>query len=317
MGVMYKMQYFDHVKFDNAKWAADLIASLPKITGISTRLVHYLALQRKKPDGSVYANTLSDYDFLKKACEYAQCLGLVPYQTFDNGNNFSIPQNLFSPGRAILHRQCPDLFKQMFDRLCISYVRCVAAKLSPVHIEIWLENSTAVSIISPIAGKYNVNFIASNCSIPTSVIFQFIRRTCHASVPIRILHLSDFNPVNVDLPRQTQERVNAMLGHFRLKSKHDLKIRHLMLTRRQCVALDLPSEPCDANSSESKVELNALEAVRPGYINETLERNLRRYIDLSAVRKTTAAANKALQDILPRFNRIINSNRPSLHRKGE
>jgi hypothetical protein len=303
------MQHFDHIEAKNAKWAADLITGLPKITGISTRLVHYSALQHKKPDGSVYGNTLSDYDFLKKACEQAQWMGLIPYQTFYDGNDLSIPQNLFSPGRSPLHRQMRGLFKQMFDRLCISYVRCIAAKLSPVHIEIWLENSTAVSIISPIAGKYNVNLIASHCSIPTAVIFQFIRRTCYTSVPIRIFHLSDFDPENVNRPAQTQARFNRILGHFRLGNKYDLKIRHLMLTRRQCIELNLPAEPCDANSSKPKVELNALEALYPGYINESLEQNLKRYIDLSAIKKTTNATHKALQNILPQFNRIIDSGR--------
>jgi hypothetical protein len=301
------MQYFDHAEVKNAKWAADLIAGLSQTTGLSMRLVHYLALQRKKPDGSVYVNTLSDYNFLQNACEHAQCLGLVPYQIFDGCNYFSIPQNLFSPNRSLPHRQCPSLFKQMFDRLCISYVRCTAAKLSPVHIEIWLENSTAISIVSPVAIKYNVNLIASHCTIPTAVIFQFIRRTCYASVPIRIFHLSDFDPANADLPAQTQARVNAMLGHFRLGKKYDFKIRHLMLTQGQCIALNLPGEPCDVNSSGSKVELNALQAFCPGYINETLEENLRRYVDLSAVRKTMSKTQATLEQILPPISQIIDS----------
>jgi hypothetical protein len=305
------MQYFDHVEVKNAKWAANLIASLPKITGLSTRLVHYLAMKHKKPDGTVYANTLSDYEFLRKACEHAQRMGLIPYQTFHDGNDLSISQNLFSPGRASRHRQWPGLFKQMFDRLCISYVRCIAAKLSPVHIEIWLENSTAISIISPLAGKYNVNLIASHCTIPTAVIFQFIRRTCRASVPIRIFHLSDFDPENVNLPAQTQARVNTLLEHFRLENKYDLKIRHLMLSRRQCIDFNLPGKPCDASFSKPKVELNAMEALYPGYINETLEQNLKRYIDLSAVRKTMSKTQAELKQILPSISQIIDSGGPS------
>jgi hypothetical protein len=110
---------------------------------------------------------------------------------------------------------------------------------------------------------------------------------------------------------QTQARLNRILGHFRLKNKYDLKIRHLMLRRRQCIELNLPEEPCDANSSGPKVELNAMEALRPGYINETLEQNLKRYVDITMLKKTTAAAHKDLQNILPHFNRIIDSGGPS------
>jgi hypothetical protein len=106
---------------------------------------------------------------------------------------------------------------------------------------------------------------------------------------------------------QTQARLNRILGHFRLKNKYDLKIRHLMLTRRQCIALKLPTEPCDANSSKPKVELNALEALYPGYINEMLEHNIKRYIDLSVVRKTMSRTQAALEQVLPPMSQIIDS----------
>ena len=305
------MKYFDHVKAEDAQWAADLTAACPKTTGVSTRLLHYLAVsepQHKKPDGTVYANTLSDCNFLRNACEHAQYLGLVPYQILADCNDLSIPQNAFSPGRVPSHRQWIELFKQMFDRFCISYVRCMAAKLSPVHIEIWLENSMAASVISPIAGKYNVNLIASHRSIPTAVIFQFIRRACHTSVPIRIFHLSDFDPTNINRPARITTRLNMLLERFKLRDKHDLKIRHLMLNRQQCTRFNLPAEPCDANTSSPKVELYALEALCPGYINKTLEHNLKRYIDLSAVKKTMSITQTALKQILPPISRIIDSN---------
>lgn len=308
VGGNVKMQYFDHAKVKDANWAASLVSIYPKKNYLTTGLLHYWALnnpQHLKPDSSEYTNTIADYNYLIDACDRAHHLGLIPFHLFGEYDCLAVSQNIFAPVCNCHLRHCSVVFKHMFDRLCTSYARCMAARLNPVHIEIWLENSMAAAIISPIANKYNVNLIVSCRSISTAVIFQFVRRISQSRRPIRVLHLSDFDPTGVNHPARTREKLDMLLDHFHMANKLNLKIRHLMLSADQCHALGLPTEPCDRKSTNLKTELFAIEAAKPGYIAATLEQNLNRYIDLSAIKKTTAATHDALQNILPQFNRII------------
>ena len=189
----------------------------------------------------------------------------------------------------------------------------MADKLSPVHIEIWVDNSSSAPLVKPIADKYNINLIASHQPISTSVIFQFVRRISQTRKPIRVLHLSDFDPTDVCHHLRTKAKFDMLLEHFHLTKKLNLKIRHLMLSPDQCINFGLPTEPDSRNLANPKTELLALEAAKPGHIGRTLEQNLTRYIDLSAIRKTSAVTHKALQNLLPQFSRIID-NSTSLER---
>lgn len=293
------------------QWAASLVGIYPKTACLTTSLLHYWALnnrQHLKPDSSEYTNTIKNYKYLVDACDKAQYLGLIPFHLFSEHNNLSDLQNIPTPAYSCHIRQCHVIFKHMFDRFCTSYVRCMAAKLNPIHTEIWLGNSNSAPLIKPIADRYNINLIASHQPISITTIFQFVRRISQARRPIRILHLSDFDPADVNHHLRTKAKLNMLLDHFHLKNKHNLKIRHLMLSADQCAAFALPTEPTGRNSANPKTELLAIEANQPGYIAETLEKYLKRYIDLSALKKTTAATHNALQNILPQFNRIIDSN---------
>jgi hypothetical protein len=303
-----QMQYLDRAMMKDANWVASLVSINPKKTCLTTGLLHYWALnnpQHLKPDSSEYTNTISDYKYLTDACDRAHHLGLIPFHLFGGYDCLSDSQNVFVPECSCHLRHWSVVFKQMFGRFCTSYVRCMAAKLNPVHIEIWLENSMAASLVSPIANKYNVNLIVSYRSIPTAVIFQFVRRISQSRRPIRVLHLSDFDPTGVNHPSRTREKLDMLVDHFHLANKLNLEMRHLMLSADQCQAFGLPTDPYGDNSKNPKTELLAIEAAEPGYIAATLEQNLKRYIDLSAIKKTIADKQNALQKIMPQFNSII------------
>jgi hypothetical protein len=307
-----------HSKDDllQGQWAAKLVSRCPNKSNLTAKLLHYRTLsnpQHAKPDSSEYTNTIEDYKYLVDACDKARCMGLIPFHLFNDYESPSISQNIFAPA------YCPNLchwhviFKHMFDRLCISYTRCMADKLNPVHIEIWVDNSSSAPLIQPISDRYNINLIASHQPISTSAIFQFVRRISHIRKPIRVLHLSDFDPVDVTCHIKTKTKLEILLEHFRMTNKLNLKVRHLMLSPDQCINFGLPTEPDSRNLANPKTELLALEAAKPGYIGRTLEQNLNRYIDLSPVKKTSAVTQKALHNLLPQFSRIID-NSTSLER---
>ena len=291
----------------DANWAAQLVESIPVSENIDIGLLHYFVFarcQHRKPDGKAYSNTIEDFAFLRNACEKAACMGLVPYQRFGRNSSLVYPQCVLTPDCSDTYQQRVRVFKRMFDRFCRSYVQTMVAKTMPVHVEIWLENSLSVSLIKPIAQKYNVNFIASSKSISVASIFQFARRIANSAVPIRVLLLSDYDPDCVNMSKITIQKTMMMIDQLIGKGKVGIELDHLMLTAEQCAEFQLPAMACSG-----KIELNAMEAQQPDYIRENIEGYLDWYIDLEVVKRSKIDIESAVSKMLPRLNEVIDSNR--------
>ena len=234
----------------NAAWMSQLLAAMPSMVGVNIRVVHYFAVMRKvvRPGGKVYGNSVGDWEFLNEAYEQACEFGVVPYGLLCECEAVS---RILTCGKHNAGR----LNKAEVDK-------------RDVHVEVWVESSRSGSVILPAAKKYGVNFIATQGEFSIGDIFEFVRRAASTNVPIRILHLSDYDGTRQD--EKTCAKVRSLLARYKMKK--DVRIEHLMLNGKQCKCLALPVE-----LGGEKIEINAMEACCPGLVMEMVECNLRKY----------------------------------------
>ena len=270
-----------------------LLKLLPNIEGINIRVLHYLAVESEcgtKPDGTVYQNTIEDFEFLNMAYEQACYFSLVPYCLF---SNFNVVTHI-----KLSCQQKNHLFKLMFDNLCKDYSHSAAAANVDVHVEIWLEDSFSGSLILPVAKRYNVNFVVTLQPMFVGTLFQFLRRVAVIDKPVRVLYLCDFDYHNRF--EETYDRVEMLLKKYQVKK--DVKLHYLMLKECQCEYLNLPVMP-----NSSRVELSAMEVRYPGAISRVLQEYLRRYIDSNCICETIDQTRQKFAQILPEVIKMIDA----------
>jgi len=192
------------------------------------------------------------------------------------------------------------------------------AKLLPIHIEIWVEKSTAADLLETIAKKYNINIVTSMGDISLTAVWQFTKRIANCNKPIRIFYISDFDPAGENMPISVARKIEFLLRQHKLSRKLDLKLRSLMLTRRQCKKLDLPGIPLPENvkgnysftryHGRTVTELHALEVARPGYICKLVDDQLKRYLDLSKITRAVKIADNTITQLSDQFACVIDKN---------
>lgn len=308
-------------QYTRAEWAAQLYRLLAPENPIHIRRLHYFALtqpQHQKPDGSIYRNTETDWKFLGCACKFARYLNILPYDAFiDRRNLFGPMQN----AALLKYRppcQWPGLMAQTVERLCRIHVGFMIAKLMPVHIEIWVEKSTAADLINPVTEKYHVNIITSMGDITLTAVWQFIKRITDLKKPIRVFYISDFDPAGENMPIGAARKIEFLLRQQKLGRKLDVKLKPLMLTRRQCKQFNLPGIPLPKkptkgisfirNHGRTASELHALEVTKPGYIHYAVDKQIRLYLDLSKITHAAKIADAAIAQFADRIENMVNAN---------
>lgn len=307
-------------QYANAEWAAVLYNLLAIKTPVHIRRLHYFALtqpQHRKPNGSIYKNTNADWKFLGYACKFARYLGLLSYDNFvDHRAAQNIQKWPYSK------TENPDQWKKQInytlERFRRLYAGFMLSKLLPVHIEIWVEKSTAADLLKPIAEKYHITVITSMGDISLSAVWQFIKRISRTKKPVRIFYISDFDPSGQNMPISVARKIEFLLRQQRLRRYLDVKLRPLMLTRRQCEKFHLPGIPLSDSFTSGfsftkyygrvATELHALEVVRPGHICSSVDSQLKKYLDLSKITQAARLADNVTTQLFSQIGDMIEKN---------
>lgn len=291
--------------FSDAIWAANM-AKLYGRQPIHIRQLHYFALScasMSKPDGQPYKNSISDYDFLSRACHHARCLDLLTHESFTTAERICEPQR-FSACRHLSHKhQWQNFFKQKIKHLCQSYTRTLIAEMAPVHVEIWIENSTASEMLRALANKYIIDLIACENEMSLTTVLHFIRHISLSKRPVRILYLSDLACKKEQVTPPAQAILNSLMDQYCLSKKLDIRLEHVLLTAEQRERFGLPCRPqsgdlANKNSNENVVEIHSLEAVKPGYIVKKLDSRIGQYLNSSDIAK-------AIRIICPLLRHVV------------
>ncbi len=307
-------------QYTNAEWATQLYHLLGPQQTVHLRRLHYFALtqpQHKKPNGRIYTNTAANWKFLRDACKFARYLKLLPYDGFiDRRNPLNREQRFANIRNDTYH--WPRLMIQAIDKLCQLHIQFTMARLLPVHIEVWAEKSTAADLLEPVAKKYGITIVTSMGEISLTAVWNFVKRVADSNKPVRVFYISDFDPAGENMPISVARKIEFLLRQQKLHRKIDVKLKPLMLTRRQCKKFQLPGIPLPENLSKSfsftryhgqfVTELHALEVAQPGYICELVTKQLNKYLDLSKINRAAKIAEVAMAQLLSQLTDVIDKN---------
>ncbi|MBW8035265.1 MAG: hypothetical protein FVQ79_06450 [Planctomycetes bacterium] len=304
---------------ENAVWAAKLYLNSAHVRPKHPRTLHYGALNIDSlslPDGRPYVNTPQVFTWLEDALQNAQLLGLIPYDAFDHscsavGNDVTIPIGANSKLRW------KHLLMLKIEKACASYLRCAAAIMMPVHVEIWLENTKGAALIESLAGRYHLNILSGTGRIPLRLLWDFVRRVSAITKPVRILYLSDLTgEVEHSIPAEMTTR--SILKQYGLNTAIDLKFRRIGLTDKQRSKFKLSpapdtdisacTKPDKTSSCGGIYELYSLEAVKAGMVEKMLEKYLKRYLGKGLISHIGRQTDIAMTRLASVIGQIIDKN---------
>lgn len=286
------------------EWFADLWQSFGYSGGVHLRRVHYQTLSSGLlcPDGSPYENTDACWSLLCNAGAAARALDLVAPDAFVDRKNalpvlnagvprleWDRPRWEWTPSSLSLPEIKTDLgwFLDFtagdIEIEGYDYERCD----QPVLLEVWVEKSTMNDVLEPLCAQLGVNLVASSGFQSITNAVGLLTRAAQHDKPARAFYISDFDPAGDQMPIAVARQVEFWYPRF--GKGVDLKITPLVLTRDQIDEYDLPRTPVKVDDrrrgnfekrrGEGAVELDALEALHPGVLDQVVRQAITPYRD--------------------------------------
>jgi hypothetical protein len=299
-----------------ARWVAETILALdpPPPRPFHSRRIHYRLVSHanvRKPDGNTYDNIIDDWRLLKSAIRDAVYLELLPGEAIVDHRSEEPICRLRSAEDGEIRLSAPWLFSEMPDlpRLRIDDPQ----PAQPVHVEILIEKSTQNDILEPLAERYGINIVPGTGEISSTRCREIVARARqNGSRPVRILYVSDFDPAGQDMPVSAARKIEYEIDKLGLRL--DIQLRHVALTAQQCIDYRLPRIPTketdkrvgrfEQNFGAGQTELDALEALHPGTLEQILVREIKRYHDPDLTRRHHAK-NRRRAGCASRIERLV------------
>jgi hypothetical protein len=285
----------------HAYWIAALFERFAIRSRVHVRLVHYKLISQKTPvlqvDGTPYVNSSDCYNRLCDAIRDARYLGLIPAHLIVDRRNPEPSINFDSDEdvSAEIEINHGAVAQSPFGRDYHApgyYLPKARLAQEPsfgqrYHLEIWIEKSTMNEVLLPLEQEYGINVATFIGEVSATACKNLVDRAIESGRPVRILHVTDFDPAGRDMPISAAVKIDF----FARQSGVDLDIRleHVALTPEQCIQYQLPRTPIkvtetraagfEAQYGAGATELDALEALYPGALREILVEHVERYRD--------------------------------------
>src|SRR5450755_2435034 len=300
---------------------------------VHIRRAHYaiLSLERVLPNGTPYQNTEESWNTLLTASKAARYLRLVDVTSFDDKRNDDpVSYDYGTSGD-------PEL--EVNDYLYSSDVEIPAFPGLPhynlnnfqatqgYHLELWCEKTTMNDVLIPLCQQYGMTLQTGAGELSITATRLLAERLQKSGKPARIFYVSDFDPAGQSMP----VAVSRKLEYFMRNDHLDLDVRlfPLVLTANQVRRYQLPRTPIkeserrragfEAQHGQGAVELDALEALRPGELQRILRGYIDRYYDYDLDRRTREARatlerdyNQIRSEVLARYQEQIDALRMKL-----
>jgi len=303
--------------YRQARWVGWVYRLAGSPVPVYVRRLHYLAASRldvSRPDGRAYTNSPRDWDLMHHACKYARYLGLIPFEAFEDRRNAQpiIFSQVAASNAAPAKRWFNCIVSGLADRLAAE----LAGQQQPYHVEIWLEKSSILDEVLPIAKQYMVNVISSLGEMSLTAVVALVHRAIRSAKPVRIFYISDFDPAGRGMPLSVARKLEYLLRRHR-RAHPVVKLCPLMLTPSQCVHYSLPRMPISLDNSRKvhfedchgpgATELDALAALYPGAIGRLLVQALEVYCSQQLAQQVRTEAQDIVRQLTQRLAERINN----------
>lgn len=278
-----------------AEWFTQVWERGSFAAGVHLRRLHYWCVSQADlpmPDGKPYTNTEACWQFLCVAAKAARYLGMVSIANIADHKNpdphviaevQAEPNARFAVDTPELSE--PHIWINDGDGYNL-------ANVQPYHMEVWVEKSTMNDQLLPVCRRFLANLVTGEGEMTITAVHALIERIRRAGKPARIFYISDFDPAGYSMPCAVARKIEYMLGVEDLDI--DVRVHRLLLNREHVEQYGLPRTPIketerraatfESRHGEGCVELDALEALRPGILSQIVTRALSHYYSWEAHR---------------------------------
>jgi len=325
-------------KIRDATWFTSHYQRLSFTAGVHLRRIHYRLISGNeptiKPNGERYQNTDKDFKLLCAASVYARTLGMIDVQDladhrnpdpviFRSADTLKTPSFTFSdPWDYALPEIDIDLVAPNFyapHPVLTGYEYRDSDQ--PFLLEVWCEKSTLNDVLLPLCRRYGMNLVTSVGFQSITAAIELIKRSQQVKKPARIFYISDFDPAGDAMPIAVARQVEFWIKRFNLNL--NIGLTPLALTRQQVKEYHLPRIPIKETDTrrenfedkygEGAVELDAMEAIHPGVIQQILIDAITPYFDTELRQQKNAQAAELQREASRRFAWECDSELKELH----
>jgi len=296
-----------------AQWFAQLWQAFGYTTRVHIRRVHYQIVSQKPavvmPNGLPYENTETCWNILNLASKAARYLQLVDPEAFVDRRN---PEALVY---AAHRRAEPEVWAT--SRLWGSQLRLPDFPDVPgyrvsgyepsqaFHLELWCEKSTMNDVLEPLCQHYGMNLQTGLGELSITATLALVHRLQEGGRPARIFYVSDFDPAGQSMPVSVSRKVEYFVRTLGLDV--DVRVFPVILTLEQVQYYQLPRTPIkdterrrggfEDRYGEGAVELDALEALYPGELQNVLSQCIEYYYDTTLAERTQEVQARLERDL--------------------
>ncbi len=296
-----------------AEWFANLWHAFNYTTKVHIRRVHYQIISQRPPvmlpNGKPYENTEECWNILNLASKAARYLRLVDPAAFNDRRNpdplvyanHEIPEPSVSVNRNLWGS---DLSFPEFPNLP-SYRIGGYRAYQGYHLELWCEKSTMNDVLAPLCQHYGMNLQTGLGELSITATLALVSRLQQANTPARIFYVSDFDPAGQSMPVAVSRKIEYFVRTLGLDV--DVRVFPVVLTLEQVRYYQLPRTPIketerrrvgfEGRYGEGAVELDALEALYPGELQQVLSHYIECYYDTSLEERTEQARMELENDL--------------------
>jgi len=296
-----------------AEWFAQLWQAFGYTNRVHIRRVHYQIVSQKPavvmPNGLPYENTETCWNILNLASKAARYLQLVDPEAFVDRRN---PEAVVYS----VHR-IQELEVWATSRLWGSQLRLPDFPDVPgyrvsgyepsqaFHLELWCEKSTMNDVLEPLCQHYGMNLQTGLGELSITATLALVHRLQEGGRPARIFYVSDFDPAGQSMPVSVSRKVEYFVRTLGLDV--DVRVFPVILTLEQVQYYQLPRTPIkdterrrggfEERYGEGAVELDALEALYPGELQNVLSQCISSYYDTTLAERTQEVQARLERDL--------------------
>jgi hypothetical protein len=181
------------------------------------------------------------------------------------------------------------------------------------HLECWCEKSTMNDVLGPLCQRYGMNLQTGLGELSITATLALVHRLQEAGKPARIFYVSDFDPAGQSMPVSVSRKVEYFVRTLNLSV--DVRVFPVILTAEQVQAYQLPRTPIKETErrrggfedryGEGAVELDALEALYPGELQQVLGRCIESYFDPTLEQRTKDMQARLESDLSQVWQQVI------------
>jgi hypothetical protein len=266
---------------------------------IHLRGLHYMIIGQMKPDGTPYANTESDWEWLSgEAGKAARWLGYLPFDQI-------VDQRNAAPTVQIFKEPAPYGYLTVGLDVYIPDAHDIRPRvevddfhgIQPYKIVLVGEKSSLEPVLSPIAASYQADLYLPTGCLSDTLIYQMANIAAADGRPMVVLYFSDCDPSGWNMAVEVARKLQA----FKVQEfpELDFEVDRVALTPDQVRGYGLPSTPLKATELRSdawrqatgveQTEIDALASLHPDLLEEIARDAIAPFFDPTLQQRVRAA----------------------------